>query len=265
MCSAEPEAPRDSRDRNGAARYIWVEKQLEGNGRNSQRAAPAKPASAGSYASMLRRVAPSGRGVEGTAVRSAADGCPIRSPEAERPSSRITLDPEERARFHALYCEHFDYVFRNLRRLGVEPASVDDALQDVYLVVLRRLGDLEHDTHTKAWLFAILLRIAGNHRRAVRRRATPESLGEHESGQPGPFDLTARAQAGRILHEFLSELEDAPRAVFVMAELEQMTAPEIARALSANLNTVYSWLRSARLQFGRTLRRLHVAGGGVNG
>lgn len=181
---------------------------------------------------------------------------------ASEPSG-FTLTAQERSRFHALYCEHFDFVFRNLRRLGVAPASTDDALQDVYLVVLRRLADLQDDTDAKAWLFAILLRIAGNHRRAVRRRASPESLHEAsiESTEPGPFELTARAQAGRILHAFLRDLDDAPRAVFVMAELEQMSAPEIARVMSANVNTVYSWLRNARLQFAQAIQRMRDAGG----
>lgn len=275
--------------------------QMKRNGRHRQpSAAPAQLPSGGSYASARQTGVASNERVRGSAdggtglrtftvrgvpsdhVERSARGFRApphearRSAPAARPdealasasdSSEITLTSEERARFHALYCEHFDFVFRNLRRLGVAPASTDDALQDVYLVVLRRLADLQDDTHVKAWLFAILLRVAGNHRRSVRRRAMPESLSEAriESSQPGPFELTARAQAGRILHVFLSGLDDAPRAVFVMAELEQMTAPEIARVLSANVNTVYSWLRNARLQFADAIQRLRDAGGEARG
>lgn len=175
----------------------------------------------------------------------------------------LSLSHEEQRRFHALYREHFDFVFRNLRRLGVPAASTDDALQEVYLVVLRRLRALEHDSHVKAWLFAIILRVASNQRRSVRRRGVFEHLGDQAlaSAQPGPFDLTARAQAAQFLHTFLSSLDESRRATFIMAELEQLTAPEIARVLGANLNTVYSWLRGARIAFSKALANIHAASG----
>ena len=164
----------------------------------------------------------------------------------------------QRERFHALYREHFDFVYRNLRRLGVPDAGVDDALQDVYLVVLRHIDGYRPGTHARAWLFAIAMRVAGNYRRARRRRGTLVPLSESEpAGGPDPESLARRSQAGRILHEFLDHLDDDRRAVFVMAELEQMSAPEIALALSANVNTVYSRLRGARAELERMLAGMH--------
>jgi len=169
----------------------------------------------------------------------------------------IDLTPSQRERFDALYREHFDFVFRNLRRMGVPAASVDDALQDVYLAAFRRIADYREGTHEKAWLFAIAMHVARNHRRAERRRGVPVMLAEErlEASEPGPFDLTAREEARRVLHEFLESVEDNRRAVFVLSELEQLSAPEIAQALRANLNTVYSWQRLARAEFVRFLAR----------
>ena len=174
----------------------------------------------------------------------------------------LELTPAQHERFHVLYREHFDFVFRNLRRLGVPAESIDDALQDVYLVALRRIADFREGTHAKAWLFAIAMRVAGNSRRSQRRRGEPVSLAEErlEAQQPGPFDLAAREQARRLLHAFLDTLDDNRRAVFVLAELEQLSAPEIAQALSANVNTVYSWLRLARIEFTGWLAK-HERGG----
>ncbi len=42
----------------------------------------------------------------------------------------------------------------------------------------------------------------------------------------------------------------------MLSELEQMSAPEVASALSLNVNTVYSRLRSARKEFEAALKRL---------
>ena len=82
-----------------------------------------------------------------------------------------------------------------------------------------------------------------------------------EGSSPGPFDQTAKQQARQILHAFLARLDDNRRAAFVMAELEQMTAPEIAEALTANANTVYSWVRAARGEFVRMLEGLREGEG----
>jgi RNA polymerase sigma-70 factor (ECF subfamily) len=179
----------------------------------------------------------------------------------------VELTPTQRELFNTLYREHFDFVFRNLRRLGVVESGIDDALQDVYMVALRRIPEFREGTHAKAWLFAILARVSGNHRRSQRRRGSPVEFVEEriEAAMTGPFDQAAQQQARRILHTFLERLDDNRRAAFVMAELEQMTAPEIGKALSANINTVYSWLRAARAEFVRMLDDMRDAEGSCRG
>jgi len=53
-------------------------------------------------------------------------------------------------------------------------------------------------------------------------------------------------RAARLLDALLAELDDAQREVFVLADLHDLSAPEIAEITGANLNTVYSRLRLAR-------------------
>ena len=67
------------------------------------------------------------------------------------------------------------------------------------------------------------------------------------------------AEAVRFLEAFLETLDPAQRAVFILAELEQMTAPEIGVAVQAKLNTVYSRLRAARTAFRAAVER-HLRG-----
>jgi RNA polymerase sigma-70 factor (ECF subfamily) len=155
--------------------------------------------------------------------------------------------------FAALYESEFAYVWRNLRRLGVSDAQLDDATQDVFLVVHRRIADFESRSKIRTWIFGIVLRVASTYRRTAARRRT-EPLGEHAT-EFAAEDMVDRAQAGRLLRRLLDDLDDDRRAVFVMAELEQMTAPEIAAALGVNLNTVYSRLRTARRDVNAALVR----------
>ncbi len=158
--------------------------------------------------------------------------------------------------FEALYEQHFDFVWRTVRYLGVPDASVDDAVQDTFLVAHRRLADFEARSSPRTWLFAIALRVVSDHRRSQRRRGRlHDELKSAPSAEPNtPHDHAERAQARSMLLGALARLSEQQRAVFVLSELEQMSAPEIVQALDVNLNTVYSRLRAARREFERAVR-----------
>jgi hypothetical protein len=76
-----------------------------------------------------------------------------------------------------------------------------------------------------------------------------------DAGGPGPHESAVRAQARAVLHTFLDGLDDDLRAAFVMSELEQMTAPEVAAATGTNVNTVSSRIRAVRAQFEQMVAR----------
>jgi RNA polymerase sigma-70 factor, ECF subfamily len=158
--------------------------------------------------------------------------------------------------FPAVYAAHLDLVWRSLRSLGVPPASVEDAAQDVFLVVHRRLPEFAERSSLRTWVFGIVLHVARNHRRRERRKGGLCPLDtELAGGGPGPDQEAETAEALERLAEVLGDLDEAKREVFVMGELEQMTAPEIAEALGINVNTVYSRVRAARLAFTAALAR----------
>ncbi|HVU05390.1 MAG TPA: sigma-70 family RNA polymerase sigma factor [Polyangiaceae bacterium] len=161
----------------------------------------------------------------------------------------------DRPDFEAVYEGYFDFVWRSLRRLGVPEAQLDDATQDVFLVVYRRLDEFEARSSLKTWLFGIVLRVTSTLRRTARRKPTEPLAEEPVARGSAPEALTESREAARLVQSLLDELDDDRRAVFVLAELEQMTAPEISTALSVNLNTVYSRLRAARRDFDAALAR----------
>jgi RNA polymerase sigma-70 factor (ECF subfamily) len=150
--------------------------------------------------------------------------------------------------FEAVYAEEFAFVWRNLRRMGVRDASLRDATQDVFLVVHRRLGEFERRAPLRSWLFSIVKRVASHHRRTQQRRDVnnDEEADALPGAWTGPEQHAADSEALRFFLSLLEELDDDKRAVFVLSELEEMTANEIAAALSCNVNTVYSRLRLAR-------------------
>jgi RNA polymerase sigma-70 factor (ECF subfamily) len=99
-------------------------------------------------------------------------------------------------------------------------------------------------------LFGIASRVAHDYRRRLQRKpAVSLDSDTQASADHGPFEHAATAQARRALERFLQSLDPDRRAVFVMAELEDMGAPEISQAVGARINTVYSRLRTARERF----------------
>lgn len=168
--------------------------------------------------------------------------------------------------FEAVYQDHFDFVWRSMGRLGVDPSAVEDAAQDVFVVAHRRLAAFEGRSSVKTWLFGIAIRVARDHRRAARRTRSHGIVPEGEAdtaavadtAAPSPLEVATRAEAVARLEAILRELPEDRRAVFILAELEQMSAPEIAEAVGANLNTVYTRLRAARREFNEAVAR-HAA------
>jgi RNA polymerase sigma-70 factor (ECF subfamily) len=166
-------------------------------------------------------------------------------------------DWERPASVKEIYERHGDFVWRNLRRLGISEEATDDALQDVFLVVHRRLSDFESRSSVKTWLFGIVLRVAQTHLRTTRRRrvhvdelAAPSEIESvATSDGEGPAEVIARREASLLLHRLLDQLDDEKRAILILVELEQMSVPDAAEAMNMNLNTAYSRLRAARLAF----------------
>jgi RNA polymerase sigma-70 factor (ECF subfamily) len=153
--------------------------------------------------------------------------------------------------FTRLYRESVEQVWRVISRLGVRAADVEDAVQDVFIIAHRRLDTLREDVRPAAWLSAIAVKVAHDYRRRDSRKpAVPlEPAKQLPDGAARPDEVAARRDALDFAMRLLDQLVPEQRDVFVLAELEQLTAPEIAVATSAPLNTVYSRLRLARARF----------------
>jgi RNA polymerase sigma-70 factor, ECF subfamily len=156
----------------------------------------------------------------------------------------------------AWYREHFAFVWRTLQRLGVPLASLDDAAQEVFIVVHKRRLDYDGVTPARAWLFGIARRVSARHRRAgsIERGAVFDER-QHAARQLDPQQAALQLESDALVQRCLWALDEDKRCVFILAELEDFRGPEIAAALSLNLNTVYARLRAARQQFVAHYRR----------
>jgi RNA polymerase sigma-70 factor, ECF subfamily len=161
--------------------------------------------------------------------------------------------------FEGVYERHFPFVWRSLRALGVREDSAEDAAQDVFLVVHRRLGEFEGRAKVTTWLFAICRRVASEyHRRRNKASISSDESADSLPDCPGKSPLLSveSSQAARALERFLESLEPGQRDAFFLMCVEELSAPEAAEILDVKLNTVYSRLRLAKQKFERYVARM---------
>lgn len=164
--------------------------------------------------------------------------------------------------FQKIYTAHHDWVWRLLSRMGVPDAGLDDALQDVFIVVHRRSGDYDGRASLKSWIAGIARRVASGYARTQGRAHRREEAAPPPEDRPGPDDSLILKQAVDLVDDFLAGLSEDQREVFVLAEIEQWTAPEIAAALEVKVGTVYSRLHTARAFFAEASLKWQAAGRG---
>jgi RNA polymerase sigma-70 factor (ECF subfamily) len=150
--------------------------------------------------------------------------------------------------FEDVYRQHFDFACRSLCLLGVATDGLEDAAQDVFGIASRRLGEFAGKSSVKTWIFAIVQRVAANHRRSQRRKRTPlEPLPEATIDEaPSPEDNAEAAQSAALIQAFAEGLDEGRRALLVLGLIEGVPMRELAASQGIPLHTAYSRIRALR-------------------
>lgn len=168
--------------------------------------------------------------------------------------------PSAEKRVQQMYEEHVAMVWRGLRRLGVQEASLEDAAQDVFLVAHRRLADFKGRSSIKTWLYGIVVRVAKDHRRAQARQAhraerLAQGLSVSSDSASSPAGEAERREANQALHAILEALDEEQREVLIMVELEDFSVREAAAALNLRVRTCQRRLQAAHAAFEKHFAR----------
>jgi RNA polymerase sigma-70 factor (ECF subfamily) len=164
-------------------------------------------------------------------------------------------EPERCAR--ALVSEHFDFIWRVMRRLGVPESEAEDAAQQVFIVATARLSEIRPGAE-RSFLYGTALRVAGTIRRGLqrRRRWFTSEPADCVSPERAPDEQVERQRQLALLDEVLSELAPELREVFVLCEIEELSASEVAGIARIPVGTVASRLRRARRSFHDKIQQL---------
>ncbi len=165
-------------------------------------------------------------------------------------ASVTTLGGVDERRLRRVVSEQFDVLWRFLRRLGIHESETDDAVQEVVLVLARKLDQVAIGSE-RSFVLSTAFRVASGFRRAWRRRREVDDaeLSERESPELDPEALVEQQRLRSVLQRVLNELPLELRVVFVLYELEELTMAEIATTLNLPPGTVASRLRRSRERF----------------
>lgn len=171
-----------------------------------------------------------------------------------------TAAEADRPSVDQIHEHHADFVWRTLQRLGVRDSDLEDALQEVFIVVHRKLHTFDGSARLTTWLYGIALRVAAAHRRRAHLRweqpmAAPEEAAI-DTDEQDPERAYLLRESRQRLSQVLDSLSLDKRAVFVMFEIEGLTAIEIAEIVGVPVGTVHSRLSAARADFARAAERL---------
>ena len=164
------------------------------------------------------------------------------------------------ARVRVLIDQHYDFVWRLLRRMGLSAADAEDATQQVFINANRHIGSI-HAGKERAFLVSTAFHELRHQRRGQRRRrVTPdeEAVASHHEPTEPPDELVDQRRAREMLDAIVVAMPDDLRIVFVLFEIEEIPTTEIAELLDVPAGTVASRLRRAREDFQDRLARLQA-------
>ena len=166
--------------------------------------------------------------------------------------------PREPPNFDDVYRRFFGEVGRWIRALGGPEAEREDLLQDVFLIVHRRLPEFDGQ-NLAGWLFQITRhRVRDFRRLRWGRLCLAKSPVEDSIASPsaGPDANLGEKQSGEMLSRLMSKLPEAQRVAFILFEIEGYSGEEIARIQRVPVNTVWARIHQARGKLTSTAARL---------
>ena len=160
-----------------------------------------------------------------------------------------------------VYEQQADFVWRTLQHLGVRDADLEDLVQEVFVIVHRRLASFDGRSKLTTWLFGVCLHLVQRHRRRAYFRLELLHAEPPERVDPETPELRYAGEESRArLERLLDKLSPERRATFVLFEIEGASCEEIAELTSVPVGTVYSRLHLARKQVAAAAARLRRAG-----
>lgn len=172
--------------------------------------------------------------------------CPMAMPE--RRTLHLVEPPAPS--FEEVYEQQFDFVWRCAAHRGVPQAALDDVVQEVFIIVHRKLPGFEGRSQLRTWIGGIVRRVIADYlRKRGNRPVGDETLEREPAAEPAATDVVEVRDALAVLDAVIAKMPEEQAEAFVLRELEGLSGVEIAAITGVNENTVWTRVRAARQRF----------------
>lgn len=171
------------------------------------------------------------------------------STDTELVRSIQTGDPSAFVELYSRYKRNvYEYCFRLLQ----ENNNAEDAMQNTFIKVYQRIGELKNPASFKAWLFTIARNEVYSLFRKTRNNG---SLDDEDIFDPSsPHDEVVQQEQTELVQKFLAQLKPTYREVLILLEYEQLSYAEIASVTGTSVSSVESMIFRARKALAKKLK-----------
>jgi len=141
-------------------------------------------------------------------------------------------------------------VYRLALSILDDPAEADEAAQDVFITVVKKIGSYRGEAAFTTWLYTVTLNIC---RMRLRRQKSQgrlkqvlQGLLRAQGGTAPPLEQTASEnEADRALWQAIRRLDDQQREVVILRYFHELQLKEIAKIVGVTDRTVRTRLHEA--------------------
>ena len=151
----------------------------------------------------------------------------------------------------ALLARYQQRIFGFGLRMCGDTEDAKEVLQDTLLAAARNVKDFRGGSSLSTWLYTIARSFCIKRRRRAKSAPTEEiSLDDLGAALPAagsaPDEIAAQREVRRALAGVIEALDPDSREVFVLRDVEGLTAPEVAGITATTVDAVKSRLHRAR-------------------
>lgn len=177
--------------------------------------------------------------------------------EIDESTRGLSLSSIGAPNWRRFFDQHWKFVTRVVQRFGGRGIDVEDAVQDVFLILFQRLHEFEGQAQLTTWIYRVCANVGSEHRRRRTRQARLQGLLKHlpfvSADSRTPAQDAETRDEWQHVERILASMSPKRREAFILCELEQLSGEEAAQILNIPMATVRTRVHYARQDFLRHL------------
>ena len=165
-------------------------------------------------------------------------------------ANQTSVGPENRDEYvRDLYNKYHSNLLRYLKRILPDGQEADEILHETYIRLLKQESLDKFEANAKAYLFTVATNLVRDCLRKRRRQHHNKHISfdefQVEVNSPSADEMASWEETFAALKQVLLSLPPLTREIFILHRFEQMTYPEISKALQIHTRTVERHMHNA--------------------